>query len=144
MYPLMWFPERDSVSILWNYWQKCLTCIFKSWGKSDKLKLKDISKITGLCPSKISRLGVPVVVQRKQIWPVSMRIRVWSLASLSVLGSSMAVNHRGSLDPELLWLLLWHRPSAVALIWLLAWELPYTIGVALKSKKKKKIRGCER
>ena len=34
----------------------------------------------------------------------------------------------------LLW--LWCRPTAVALIRPLAWEPPYTVGVALKKKKK--------
>ena len=37
--------------------------------------------------------------------------------------------------------MLWlqHGPAAVALIRPLVWELPYTAGVALKSKKKKKV-----
>ena len=33
---------------------------------------------------------------------------------------------------------LWHRPAAAARIQPLTWELLYAIGVALKSKKKKK------
>ena len=33
---------------------------------------------------------------------------------------------------------LWCRPVATAPIQPLAWELPYAVGVALKSKKKKK------
>ena len=37
----------------------------------------------------------------------------------------------------LLW--LWHRLAAVALNLPQAWELPYAVGVALKSKKKKKM-----
>ena len=40
-------------------------------------------------------------------------------------------------DPALLW--LWCRWEAAALIQPLAWELPYAAGLALKSKKKKKI-----
>ena len=40
-------------------------------------------------------------------------------------------------DPELLW--LWCRLAAVALIGLLAWEPPYAVGVAVKSKKKKRV-----
>ena len=51
-------------------------------------------------------------------------------------GLSCGVGRRCSLDLALLW--LWHRPPAVAPIRLLAWESPYTMGVALKSKKKKK------
>ena len=54
---------------------------------------------------------------------------------------SRGVGHRGGSDPELLWLWLWHRPSATAPIGSLAWELPYAMGVVLKTKKKnKKIR----
>ena len=55
-----------------------------------------------------------------------------------VLGSSVAVNHSAghkcSSDPMLLW--LWHRPAA--LIQPLAWKLPYTMGAALRRKKKYK------
>jgi len=50
---------------------------------------------------------------------------------------SCGVGRRRSLDSMLLW--LWCRPAAVALIELLAWEPPHAMGVALKSKKKKKI-----
>ena len=39
-------------------------------------------------------------------------------------------------DPALLW--LWCRPVAMAPIRPLAWEPLYAMGVALKSKKKKK------
>ena len=45
---------------------------------------------------------------------------------------SYGVDQRPGLDPVLLLLLLWCRPSATALIWPLAWELPYTVGMALK------------
>ena len=41
-------------------------------------------------------------------------------------------------DLVLLW--LWCRPAGAALIRPLAWELPYAVGVALKSKKRKKKR----
>ena len=40
-------------------------------------------------------------------------------------------------DPMLLW--LWPRPAAAAPIYRLARELPYAEGIALKSKKKRKI-----
>ena len=50
---------------------------------------------------------------------------------------SCGVGCRRGLDPELLW--LWPRPAAVVLIQLLAWELPYTVPVAIKGPKKKKI-----
>ena len=38
-------------------------------------------------------------------------------------------------DPVSLW--LWYRPAAAAPVQPLAWELPYTVGAALKKKKKK-------
>ena len=56
-------------------------------------------------------------------------------AGLISAGSCGVVCRCGS-DPELLW--LWHRLVAIAPIRPLAWELPYALGVALKSKKKKK------
>jgi len=71
-----------------------------------------------------------------------MRLQVGSLTLLSGLkkGSGVAVScgvgRRLCSDPALLWLLC--RPAAVALIQPLAWKPPYAVGVALKSKKKKK------
>ena len=50
---------------------------------------------------------------------------------------SCGAGHRCGSDPSLLW--LWCRSTAVALIRPLAWEPPYAAGVALKSKKKKKV-----
>ena len=47
------------------------------------------------------------------------------------------VGHRLGSDPELLW--LWCRLVAVAQIRSLAWEPPSAMGVALRSKKKKKV-----
>ena len=47
---------------------------------------------------------------------------------------SYGVGHRGGLDLTLLWLR--HRASATAPIQPIAWEPPYTVGVALKKKKK--------
>ena len=72
--------------------------------------------------------GVPIVARWKWIWLVSMRLRVWSLASL-----------RG------LWIWhcceLWCRLAATAPIRPLAWESPYAMGAALKKAKRKKERG---
>ena len=69
--------------------------------------------------------GVPAVVQWKQIRLLSMRMWVRSLASLSGLGSGVAmscgVGHRCSLVPVLLWLQC--RLAAIAPIQPLAWEL---------------------
>ena len=68
-----------------------------------------------------------------------MRMRVWSLASLSELGIQHCLNcgigHRHGLDMALLW--LWCRLAAVAPIQPLAWELP-----GPKKKKKKKAWGA--
>ena len=73
-------------------------------------------------------------------WLGSMRIWFQSLASLSGLGSGIAVSCgvgcRWGLDPELLW--LWHRLAAVSLIWPPAWDLPYAVGPEQKKKKRKK------
>ena len=41
-------------------------------------------------------------------------------------------------DSVLLW--LWYRPAAAAAIRPLAWKLPYVTGIALKRKKKKKVK----
>ena len=80
---------------------------------------------------KKKNLGVPMVT-----WLVSMKTRVWSLASQgSGIAMSCGVGHRHGLDPELLW--LWCRPASTALIWSLAWEPPYVMGVALKRQKPK-------
>ena len=85
-------------------------------------------------------MGVPVVAQQKQIWLVTSRLQVRSLASLSRLRIQLCcelcvwvVGHRRGSDPVLLW--LWYRPAAVALIWPLAWELLYAKSLALKSNK---------
>ena len=73
-----------------------------------------------------------------------MRLWVQSLASLSGLGSGIAVScgvgHRHGSDPTLLW--LWCRPAATALIGSLAWEPPYAVGAALKrqTNKQKKAK----
>ena len=77
--------------------------------------------------------GVPTVAQWKWIWLISMRMLVWSLASLSESGichchESCGVGCRHSLDPMLLW--LWCRLAAVVLIRHLTWELPSAMGVA--------------
>ena len=51
----------------------------------------------------------------------------------------MVVGHRYSSDLELLW--LWCRLAAAAQICPpLTWELPFAVGVALKSRKKKKYK----
>ena len=66
-----------------------------------------------------------------------MRMRVWSLASLSGLrmqhyhGSAAKVVDN-SLDPTLL--------AATALILPLAWELPYATGVVIKREKQNKTK----
>ena len=70
----------------------------------------------------IKRPGVPVVVQLKWIWRVSMRMWVPSLASLS----GLRIPHcRGC------------RPTAAVLIGLPSLGTSYATGAALKSKKQK-------
>ena len=68
-----------------------------------------------------------------------MRIRVRSLASLSGLRiqrcHELWCSHRHGSD--MVW--LWSRPAAMTLIRPLTCELPYTVGVALKRQKIKKI-----
>ena len=51
---------------------------------------------------------------------------------------SYDVGHRQSSDPKLLW--LWYRPAAIVPILPLAREPPYTASVALKRKKKKRLK----
>ena len=81
----------------------------------------------------ILTLGVPIVAQRKWIQLGTVRLRVWSLASISGLRFRC---HRLGLDLMLLW--LWCRLVAVAPFRPLAWEPPYAMGTALKSKNKNK------
>ena len=72
---------------------------------------------------------------------VSMRARVRSLASLSGLGSDIAMScgvGRGrGLDPVLLW--LWCKPAAISPIQPLAWKLLYVMDTALKRQKREKF-----
>ena len=90
------------------------------------------------------KLGVPVVAQWKQIRLVSIRMRVWALASLSVSGIQHCCElwYRSLIGfgSMLLWQCL--RLAAAAPIWSLAWELLYVVDAALKSKKKKKSNKC--
>ena len=88
---------------------------------------------------KDGQRGVPTVAQQKQTRPVSMRMRVWSLALLSALRIWCCCE-------------LWYRHgsgtavavavvAAVALIWPLALEFPYATPVAPKTNKQKGQRG---
>ena len=85
--------------------------------------------------------SIPIVAQRKQTWPASMRMWVRSLASLSGLRIQRCcepwcrLQTCGS-DPTLLWLR--RRPGTAAPIQTLAWEFPHAASAALKSKKKTK------
>ena len=65
--------------------------------------------------------------------------RPHSVSEGSGVAVSCGVGRRCSSDPVLLW--LWCRPAAVSPIHPLAWELPCALGVALKSRKKKKASG---
>ena len=91
------------------------------------------------CHVKTDFPGVPIMVWWKWIPLVSMRMQVWSLASLSRSGiwhyHELWCGHRCgcSSDPALLWLFC--GPAAVAPFWPLAWEFPYASGAALKKQK---------
>ena len=86
----------------------------------------------------ISRIGVPVVAQRKWTGLVSTRIWVQSLALLS--GLRIWCRHeqqcRSQMQLGLVLLRLWCRMAAAAPIWLLAWELPCDVPVAPEREKK--------
>ena len=62
-----------------------------------------------------------------QTWLLSMKMQVWSSASLNC-----GISQKCALDL----MLLWDRLAAAAPIQSLAWELPYAMSVALKRKKK--------
>ena len=81
-------------------------------------------------------LGVPVVVQWKGIWLVSMRMQIWFLALLSRLGSQHCHELWFSLQMQLRSMLLWLWCRLIQ-PWT-TWEFPYAAGLALKSQKKKK------
>ena len=108
--------------------------------RKSKGKFKKIPQDKWQCKHKHS--GVPIKVQQKWIWIVSMRMHGWSLASLSGLGiqhcHELWCRSQTQLRSWLLW--LWHRLAAVAPIWPLAWELPNAMGMAVKSKKSKKTK----
>ena len=73
----------------------------------------------------------------QQTQPVSMRLRIHSLALLGGLriwhGCELGRGYRCGLD--LVWLRLWLWLAVVAPIRPLAWEFPYAAGVALKINK---------
>ena len=91
-----------------------------------------------------SNVGVPIMVQRKQIQLGTMRMRIRYLASLSGLRiqrcRELWSRSQWSSDPAWLW--LWRRLAATASISPLAWEPPYAMRASLrrdkKAKKKKK------
>ena len=121
---------------------KTLLWISYEQGHSPDIWVWFIFALLSYCFSilNILKLGVPTMAEWKQIWLVTMKMQVQSLASLSGLRSSIAVScpvgYRHSSDLALLW--MWHRPAAIAPIWPLAWESQYAMGVALKRPKKKK------
>ena len=85
-------------------------------------------------------LEFPSWFSELQTQPVSMRMWLQSLASLSELRSrfvatNCGVSHRCITDWALLW--LWSRLAPADPIQPLAWELPCATGAALKRKKKK-------
>ena len=121
------FPKWD---LLLRIGVKCSAFLQIPGKCRQNLSLGELSVILSL---KIIILGVPIVAQWKQIWLVSMRTQVRSLASLS----GLRIPHchelwcRLKTDLALLW--LWYRQAATVLIRPLAWELPYAMGAALKT-----------
>ena len=89
-----------------------------------------------LCHQRNDR-GIPIMAKGKQIWLITMRMQVQSLASLSGLRiwgcHELGVGCRCSLDLV--------RPVATASIWSLAWEFPYATDVALKRQTNKQTKG---
>ena len=82
------------------------------------------------------------MAQQKWIWLGSMRMHVWSLASLGGLGIRhclCGIDCKHSSDRTLLGLR--HMPVATALIRPPAWEPAHALGTALKRQKKKKKFG---
>ena len=87
-------------------------------------------------------IGVPILVQRKQVWVGTMRLRFDPWPRSVGWGSCIAVSCVGCRrSSDLMW--LWLGPAAAAPIRPLVWESLYAEGVALKSKKKKKKRSEE-
>ena len=89
----------------------------------------------------MTRHGIPFVAQQVMN-PTSIHEDVHSIPGLAQwvkeLAWPMSCCVGCRLGSDLALLLLWYRLAAVAPIQLLAWELPCALGVALKSKKKKK------
>ena len=88
------------------------------------------------------KLGVPVVMQKKQIWlgTWGCRFNPWphSVGKGASIAMSCGVGHRHSSDLALL--CLWHRLVATSLIGPLAWEPPYAVAAALTRPKVNKIK----
>ena len=86
-------------------------------------------------------MGIPLMVQRRQIQLGTTGLWVPSLASLSGLGircgMSCGVGHRHGLDLELLW--LWYRLGGGGGIRPGAWELACAWGVTLKMERKSEV-----
>ena len=84
--------------------------------------------------------GVPVMVQQKWIWVVSMRMQVWSLASISGVRiwrcRELWCWSQMWLGSHVLW--PWCRQAATAWIRPLAWESPYAVGRDIKWSQKRK------
>ena len=120
------FFKREYWIIKKGWWEHTVSLVLHNLVSPNKPWMIAISG-RSLCTatSKGTLLGVPIVAQRKQIWLVSMRKRVHSLASLH--GWRIWPCHE-----------LWCRPAATAPIWPLARKLPYAVAAALKKKTNKK------
>ena len=114
--------------------QRCSSDLAWLWRSSDLTPSPELPYTTGVA---IFKKGVPIVAKRKQIWLGIMRLQVGSLASIS----GLRIRCCRELCRSKMWLgSCCGCGVAVALIWPQAWEPPYVVGLALKSKKKKKSR----
>ena len=89
---------------------------------------------------KKKKSGIPILTRWRQIWLVTMRMWVCSLALLSGLSIwhccelwCKLQTWLGSCVAMAVW--LWHRPAPVAPIWPLVWERSCATGYKQKKKK---------
>ena len=105
------------------------------------MSISEIVELTSMLRNPFQEF--PSWLSRKQIWLVSMRSPVRSLALLSGLTirhcCELCVGHRHDSDPALLW--LGCRPMATAPIWPLVWEPLYAASEAQERRKEGKKEG---
>ena len=106
--------EKKEVAYAFSH-SLCMSVLYNLW------PTKPIEKTL---KKKISNVGLSIAEQQKQIQLVTMRLRVWYLASLSGLRIQRCCE-------------LWWRAVVTVPIRPLAWEPPYAADAALKTNKNK-------